>query len=144
MNELYADVFKNKPGLERFTKGHEIGHWVLHIDHAVLDHPTLFDEVGENSDSTETIICRDGDDTWIERQANWFSAGLLMPKETFLDAARRADLTKWRARYEMAEHFGVTISALGTRLNRFGFSFVDENGRIHRSAAEAQGQIALR
>src|SRR5207249_2037123 len=80
MNEIHVEVFRRKPGLERFTKGHEIGHWVLHIDKSVLDHPSLFDGLGDEPDGADTIICRDGDDTWIERQANWFSAGLLMPK----------------------------------------------------------------
>lgn len=116
---------------------------MLHIDKAALNHPSLFDQIEDEPDPADTIICRDGDDTWIERQANWFSAGLLMPKEQFLEAAHRADLTKWRARYDLANHFGVTISALGTRLSRFGMSYVDENGRIHRSAAEAQGQVTL-
>lgn len=142
LNEAHADVFRAKPGLERFTKGHEIGHWVLHIDKAALDHPSLFEDDDER-DPAETIICRDGDDTWIERQADWFSAGLLMPKEPFLEAARQVDLTRWRARYELAEQFGVTISALGNRLNRFGLSYVDEYGTIHTSAAVSRGQLAI-
>lgn len=142
LNEEHLDLFQEKPGLERFTKGHEIGHWVLHIDHGKLDHPSLFD-LDEEPDPSETIICRDGEDTWIERQADWFSAALLMPKEQFLEIACAYDFRNWQARYELAERFGVTISALGTRLNRLGLSYVDEQGRFFRSAAEARGQLRL-
>lgn len=141
LNEEHLDLFQAKPGLERFTKGHEIGHWVLHIDHGKLDHPSLFDL--DEPEPAETIICRDGDDTWIERQANWFSAALLMPKEQFLEVACTYDFRDWDARYELAERFGVSISALGVRLNRLGLSYVDEQGRFFRSAAEAQGQLRL-
>lgn len=143
MNELHVDLFNRKPGLERFTKGHEIGHWVLHIDKDELDYPSLFDMVEGNLDPYNTVICRDGDNTWIERQANWFSAGLLMPKTIFIDAASRVDLNNWHNHYELAERFGVTISALGTRLNRFGLSYVDEQGQLHRSVSEAYGQKTL-
>ena len=35
-------LFKEKPGLERSTKGHEMGHWDLFVDKGSLEHPTLF------------------------------------------------------------------------------------------------------
>ena len=142
LNEKHVDLYRISPGLERFTKGHEIGHWVLHIDHAVLDHPTLFDF--DASDDKEAIICRDGDDTWIERQANWFSSGLIMPKEMFLRKCASANLKRWDCRYELAEQFGVTVSALGVRLEQLGLSHVDEQGRFHRSIAERNGQAIMR
>lgn len=143
MNEQYVDLYRAKPELERFTKGHEVGHWVLHINHSVLDHPTLF-ELDEEPDAREIILCRDGDDTWIERQANWFSAALLMPKQALIKAASGCDLRNWSARYQLAERFGVTISALGVRLSQLGLSYVDTDGGFHRSAAEAHGQQRLR
>jgi hypothetical protein len=140
LNEEHVELFRAKPGLERFTKGHEIGHWVLHIDHAALESPQLFDFDCDG----EAIICRDGDDTWIERQANWFAASLLMPKELLLSISTEYDLMQWRSRYRMAERFGVTISAMSTRLNQLGLSYVDEAGKIYGSAAQAAGQSSIR
>lgn len=144
LNEKHVALFQEKPGLERFTKGHEIGHWVLHIDQGVLNNLPLFDYDGNEGSKPEAIICRDGDDTWIERQANWFAAGLLMPKDLFLRKASPLDLQRWQSRYELAERFGVTISAVGVRLGQSGLSYVDEKGDIHRSKAERSGQMALR
>jgi hypothetical protein len=42
MNDKHRALFDTKPGLERFTKGHEMGHWDLFIDQGALEHPTLF------------------------------------------------------------------------------------------------------
>ncbi len=137
LNESHRDLFDAKPGLERFTKAHEIGHWVLHIDKAALDHPKLFDY------EADCIICRDGDDTWIERQANWYAAALLMPRQLFKQVAQEHDLLKWKSLYRLAEHFGVTISALCIRMKQCGMSYVDEQGRIHKSIADYVGQETL-
>lgn len=150
LNEKHATLFTDKKGLERFTKAHEVGHWVLHIDHAVLAHPTLslFDDepVDHNNSAAraEAIICRDGDDTWIERQANWFAAGLLLPKELLLPATAQVNLGSWNTLYALAEQFDVTISALVTRLQQFGLIHVDGNSLIVCSAAEVAGQMRLR
>src|SRR5688500_2208092 len=43
LNEGRQELFEQKPGLERSTKGHELGHWDLYVDKATLDHPLLFD-----------------------------------------------------------------------------------------------------
>jgi hypothetical protein len=135
LNERHVAIFQAKPGLERFTKGHEIGHWVLHIDKSVLDMPTL-----PGMDEEETIICRDGDDSWIERQANWFSGALLMPSALLLPAAQQYPRLQWKSLYELAERFGVTISAMSVRVNQCGLSYVDNNGTIHESRAAFVGQ----
>jgi len=42
MNEKRQGLFAKKPGLERFTKGHETGHWDLYVDEARLHHPAMF------------------------------------------------------------------------------------------------------
>ena len=41
LNENELPIFSSKPGLERSTKGHELGHWDLFTDHASLGHPML-------------------------------------------------------------------------------------------------------
>src|SRR5947209_5955326 len=47
LNEKRKTLFEQKPGLERSTKGHEMGHWDLFVDKGSLDHPTLFDTEAE-------------------------------------------------------------------------------------------------
>ena len=47
LNEKRRGLFTEKPGLERSTKGHEMGHWDLFIDKTSLDHPTLFHVDGD-------------------------------------------------------------------------------------------------
>src|ERR1700730_18642502 len=41
LNEKHLSLFKEKPGLERSTIGHEAGHWDIDIDRAKLNHPTF-------------------------------------------------------------------------------------------------------
>lgn len=41
LNEAHLKLFEEKPGLERSTKGHELGHWDLFTDPAKLNHPDL-------------------------------------------------------------------------------------------------------
>src|SRR5438128_1151549 len=42
LNENRRTLFEAKPGLERSTKGHEMGHWDLFVDRGRLQHPALF------------------------------------------------------------------------------------------------------
>src|SRR5439155_21376239 len=48
LNERRRELFESKAGLERSTKGHEMGHWDLFVERAALEHPTLpgFDACG--------------------------------------------------------------------------------------------------
>jgi len=70
----------NKEGRFRYTVGHEIGHWVQHR-HYFLEDPDqglLFPK----ATSKATVICRSSQSKDpMERQADYFSAYLLMPKE---------------------------------------------------------------
>ena len=54
------------PRRDRFTVAHELGHYFLH----------------SNQGETQIIAHRKGS-TRIEWEANWFAAGLLMPREPF-------------------------------------------------------------
>src|SRR5438552_2400297 len=47
LNETRKALLEQKPGLERSTKGHEMGHWDLFVDKGSLEHPTLFDTPAE-------------------------------------------------------------------------------------------------
>lgn len=51
LNEKHIDLFNSKPGLERSTNGHELGHWKLFVDPMELNHPTLFEMQGERFSS---------------------------------------------------------------------------------------------
>src|SRR5438105_2126707 len=41
LNTRCSDLFTQKPGLERSTKGHELGHWDLFINRPMLGEPGL-------------------------------------------------------------------------------------------------------
>jgi uncharacterized protein DUF955 len=63
-----------------FTCAHEIGHWILHR-HIFAEDPGQMLLFGEKAPS---IVCRDGQkDKPIEKQADIFSAYLLMPGRQF-------------------------------------------------------------
>ncbi len=138
MNETHKDLFVQKPGLERFTKGHENGHWVLHVDEASLDYPML-----PGMEVETNILCHHGDNFWRERQSDWFSAALLMPKDILLPVCQNFDLMQWNSLYEIAKNFDVTISALCVRLSQLQQNFVDDRGNIHQSRAIYFGQTSL-
>lgn len=138
LNEVHVDRFREKPGLERYTKAHESGHWMLHVDQAVLGFGAL-----PGLSQKERILCRDGSKARIERQADLFAAHLLMPTDLFVNVARQHDLLRWKSLYDLARTFDVTISALTVRLERLGMIHVDEEGQIHRSKAERFGQQTL-
>jgi hypothetical protein len=138
LNEKHVATFIAKPGLERFSKAHEIGRDVVHVDRATLHNPML-----PGFAPLETFICRDGDKSWRERHAEWFAGSLLMPRGMFVDVARQFNLLRWSSLYDLASVFEVTISALRVRLAELELNFVDERGNIHRSEAEYTGQLLL-
>jgi hypothetical protein len=123
LNEAHVDEFRRKPGLERFTKAHELGHWLLHVNHQ-----------GEPDTSTPHFWSQQTTNSqqrlWIERHADWFAAALLMPANLFVPATEATDLTNWKALYKLAQQFDVSISALCVRLSTLGLAHVDSNGVI--------------
>jgi len=143
LNEKHIESYKKQPGRERFTKAHELGHWQMHIDKSVLDQTSLFGSDDE-SEEEHTIICMHKDDSRLEWQANYFAGALLMPKDLLMEEAVPHSLGSWDLQYALATHFNVTISALVIRMKQIGLTYVDDEGRIHRSAAEAHGQIRLK
>jgi hypothetical protein len=139
LNELFADRFDEISGFDRFTKGHEIGHWVLHVDDPGESTPPL-DEGAKG----ERVFCRDGSDDWTERQADWFAAGLLMPEPHLREAVSCYDRMTWSTVTGLSEDFDVSKEAMKVRLQRLDLAYVDEDsGRIYRSRGEAKGQQTL-
>lgn len=163
MNESRKDLFQQKPGLERFTLGHELGHWDLFVDEATLDHPLLFalDQVGpfrlRSSGVGDVIVLKRfidcpemiellakmearADIPDEERSVNRYAAGLLMPRALLENEVFGIDRTQWRNLYRLAEKLGVTISALGVRLKQLGLLYIDETGTLYESADLKFGQ----
>lgn len=165
LNENRKALFAEKPGLERSTKGHEMGHWDLFIDKSSLDHPTLFDVEGEgegpfafrSSPAGEVAVIRalsndpEGRDLLRNMQAradepdearavNRYAAALSMPADMIRADALKIDRTRWPNLYRLAEKYEVTISALRVRLEQLGLLYVDKDGKLYESRDAALGQ----
>lgn len=166
VNENHRPAFDSKPGLERFSVGHEIGHWDLYARHADTRTGWLFGEP-ETSQSCRTVsgliaecipnLWRDDDsyeliqhlgrgcDSPTEASAvDRYSSALLMPRALLRAFFAGRDIADWRCLYEACEHFGVTISALKARLERLGWIHVTNAGEVFPgSAAEHAGQMKV-
>ena len=169
LNQSHQSVFERKPGLERFTKGHEMGHWDLFMDADKLRHSTLFDMndeipfVRRRTDSTEVVAIQRLLSTWEgqelvrelnsraddpdeERAVNRYAAAILMPEKMIRAEAHKVDRTRWVNLYELQKKFGVTISALTVRLSQLDllcFKRIGNQTTLYGSEAEATGQFGL-
>jgi ABC-type transporter Mla MlaB component len=139
LSEAFAERFTAVPGLERFTKGHEIGHWVLHVNEASLSAPRLSDESARG----ELVFCRDDNKDWTERQADWFAASLLMPEEWVVRFVRQCERIDHAAVARLAEAFGASREAMRIRLENLNIAHFGDNGEIYRSRSERFGQQSL-
>lgn len=104
------------PVRQNFTTAHELGHLLLHEqDHLHVDHGF---RVRLRDDISSQGIDED------EREANFFAASLLMPKE-FLEAdlANRDDVDVLDDDFlrELARNYGVSTQALVNRLKNLGY-----------------------
>ena len=166
LNERHRDLFAAKPGLERSTKGHEMGHWDLFIDQSTLDHPALpgfesderFVRRGSSAGEVEVLRALLRDPAGLEllrelaaradhpaeaRAVNRYAAVLSMPRDLIRPAVFAIERTRWPALYDLAARFEVTISALCVRLEQLGLLYVDGRRRLHESRAAAAGQLTL-
>ena len=173
INEDYISLFKEKPGLERFSKAHELGHWDIHVDEAQLSHPCLFGD-NEGSDiflrketekGNEVFVIKNA---WLDpeiykklktktdrrdspvaaRQVDRYASFLLMPKhliDKYINEVN-SDIYNWPFLYRMAEAFEVTPTALKIRLMQLGLIYVSEDfndKKIYSSKEECFGQGKL-
>lgn len=166
LNENHKGLFVGKPGIERSTKGHEMGHWDLFIDKGSLDHPTLFNVDGDgpfafrSSPAGDVAIIkmldRDAegrellrkiqsraDEPDEARAVNRYAAALSMPADMIRADALKIDRTQWPNLYRLAKKYEVTISALRVRLEQLGLLYVDEHGKVYESRDAASGQQML-
>jgi hypothetical protein len=170
LNEKHLALFKEKPGLERSTIGHEAGHWDIDIDRARINHPTFpgFEvqsqvvkrharkgdrliEVLFNRATHDDRAYRlykkltEGQDTPEVRSAvDRYQSALLMPAWLMREADQRYDLTRWQGMYRLRDETQVNITNLTVRLQRLGLIYLrDGDKKIYRSQDEVTGQGSL-
>jgi hypothetical protein len=170
LNEKHLPLFKEKPGLQRSTIGHEAGHWDVDIDRARLFHPTFtgFEVkpliVNRHSSKGDRMIevlfnramhddrayrlykkLIEGQDTPEVRSAvDRYQSALLMPVWLMREADQRYNLTKWPELYRLTDEAQVNISNLTVRLQRLGLIYLrDGDKKIYRSQDEVTGQGTL-
>ena len=140
MNETHRDLFEDKIGTMNFTFAHELGHWVLHANE---------DEGQVALDITDSKVfyCRSvSKKPPIEFQADQFAGCLLMPRKAVNAEIARMKSDgeiRFKQLYDLAERFGVSISALCVRLEKANLLFIDPKGSIHNSREEYHGQLTL-
>jgi Zn-dependent peptidase ImmA (M78 family) len=136
LNERHRDLLEDKEGqLRRYTVGHEIGHWEFHADAARSGTLSLFDG--------ERIWCRDRSRDPAERQAEMFSAALLVSRDHLLAALPPPPWRGWRPVYRLADAFLVNVTPMTIRLEKLGWMHRDEHGEPVSGPAPRPGQEAL-
>jgi len=168
INEKHVDLFRQRPGLERFTKLHESGHWDLLTDQTIIDHPQFLEgeDVGgpvsfrqsQNNCLLHVLkaLCttKEGveyvcdlrsraDDPYEKRVVNRYAGAVLIPKQLLREDVARKRPQRWPDVYRLAERYEVTPTAMKVRLNELGLVYIDESGTFYGSKAEAVGQQLL-
>jgi Zn-dependent peptidase ImmA (M78 family) len=105
-----------KDGFGQSTIAHEIGHWILHINHQAIGE--FKDRIDRGLEiETKPFLCRSSiSSDRQEWQAQYFASCLLMPICLLQEEIKGRDLTNWKHLYAIADEFGVTISNLTNRL----------------------------
>jgi hypothetical protein len=136
LNERHRGLLEEKEGrLRRYTVGHEIGHWTLHADAARSGTLSLF--------HGDRIWCRTGSRDPVERQAEMFSASLLMPKDQLQAALPKRPWQGWPAVYRLADTFLVNLTPMAIRLEELGWMHRDGDGTPVSGVKPADGQASL-
>lgn len=167
INEKHRKQFEEKPGMERSTIGHEMGHWELFTSKESIGHPLLpglrrpesfVKRSSESKRSVEVIrsliaseqgrealrnIQSRSDHPDEARAVNRFAAAISMPRELFRAEALKVDRNHWRNLYPLAKKFEVTITALKVRLEQLNLLVVTKDGKLFGSPDEAVGQMGL-
>ncbi len=161
LNQKHQPLFEEKPGLERSTKGHEMGHFDLFVNRSRLGQPTLFplDECAclyrnapsgcvavleklladpEGQELLRRLNAR-ADAPDEARAVNRYAAALAMPRRLITEAALAIDRTQWKNLYMLREQFAVTITALRVRLEQLDLLCV-KGDELYESRDQANGQ----
>ena len=144
LNERHFDLLTSKPGMEHYTRGHEVGHCDLHVDHAALAQqgPAAQGPIFHR-DLQHPSARRASDHYWRERQADWYAAALIMPKDLFIPVVRDQNPTDKNDYHDVAKLFDVTFTALNYRMRRLGFAHFDKNGALRQPGDQDADQLSL-
>ena len=170
VNTDYRALFDEKPGFERFTIAHEVGHWDLFEQYADKETGALF-----GGPAPEVLNCRTRggvpakfikrlwhtkpdvfdvlshlqnrrDSPTVGSAVDRYAGAMLMPKSLLLPAFRAANVTGWHDLYAIRDRFQVSITARVIRLERLKQIFVTEDKQIFlgtREEYEGQQRIAF-
>lgn len=123
--DLSSMIDEEHSGFRESTIGHEIGHWVLHINRDEVDGKTKQGELdlGISTSGKNPFLCRSFQESedWREWQAQYFSSCLIMPRYILEKIRPNYDLGNVADLYKMKDEVGVTISNLKHRLKDLGW-----------------------
>jgi len=106
--EINTDISELRGEFGESTIGHEIGHWVLHINPEEVSKCLEQLEQGISA-NIEPFLCRSlSNQLGIKWQAQYFASCLLMPEYKLQETQKGCDLTNWHHRYAMRDELGVT------------------------------------
>ncbi len=120
-HERHIFVNRDHPeARQRFTIGHEFGHLILHDtgDRMIVDRDVrVYQRVGEATSAAYTAV---GSTTTPqeEREANIFSAALLMPAAVIATEVHRRDISDDEQMFSLAKELQVSVQALFIRLQQ--------------------------
>ncbi|PSF32100.1 Zn peptidase [Aphanothece hegewaldii CCALA 016] len=121
---------KLSKGFQESSIAHEIGHWILHVDHQQVEIYQEKQNLGlEIPPPPLHRLYRDKEQNSIERQAQYFAGCLLMPRYILEEKCQGRDLTIWPHLYAMRDELGVTISNLVNRLQDLGWIHIPKNSK---------------
>ena len=127
MNESKKDFFVDKMGTMNFTKAHELGHWVLHVQR-------LQEQMNASINDKNVHFCRDYSKKEPEEvQADMFAANLLMPRKIITGAiaevVNRNGKVRFSDLYDLRDQFDVSISALVNRTKALNLLKYDDKSK---------------
>jgi len=120
LNDTRVSTFEANAGLQRFTVGHEIGHWLFHADDARSATLPMLDGA--------RTLCQDGARTPAEIQADLFASYLLMPADRLRPMLPTSPWRGWPTVYRLAGTFAVSPTAMVVRLEKGGWAHRDDAG----------------
>lgn len=138
-NETRRPLFEDTPFLYNTVLAHEIGHWWLHVDRAMLDQPSL-----PGFAPAPQCIHRHDPDSWEERHAKWFARHLLLPRHLLAAQLVGRAIGSLADMYRLRDYSQVTLTVMRIALERMGHAYVADDGRVHPSRQEYHGQSRLR
>ena len=119
--EVNEDIRELRGFLGEVTIAHEIGHWVLHVNHLAVQRFLRLQARGVYIKNVEPLLRRsDNIIHEIEWQADYFASCLLMPEYILLEKRQKLDLTDPEHLDLMAQQLGVRSGDLADRLQNLG------------------------